>query len=93
MVNTIPSTSTGRNTQQILFNVPIGQRPPLGSTRTITLTQARQMGLLAPGSRFQPLTSNSNTVQNKVYHIKYDIYLEFLNLLYISLCCLEHDGK
>lgn len=75
MVNTVPSTSTGRNTQQILLNVPIGQRQPLGSTRTITLTQARQMGLLAPGCRLQPVTSNSNTVQNKVYHNKYDKFI------------------
>jgi len=66
MVNTLPSTSTGRSTQQILLNVPIGQRPQLGSTRTITLTQARQMGLLAPGCRLQPLPSNPNTTQNKV---------------------------
>jgi len=66
MVNTLPSTSTGRSTQQILLNVPIGQRPQLGSTRTITLTQARQMGLLAPGCRLQPVTSNPSTTQNKV---------------------------
>ncbi|XP_022169169.1 protein lin-54 homolog [Myzus persicae] len=65
MVNTLPSTSTGRNTQQILLNVPIGQRPQLGSTRTITLTQARQMGLLTPGCRLQTVTSNSSTTQNK----------------------------
>jgi len=68
MVNTISNTNAGRNTQQIVLNVPIGQRPPVGSTRTITLTQARQMGLLAPGCRFQPVTSNANnTTQNKVY--------------------------
>lgn len=66
MVNTLPSTSTGRSTQQILLNVPIGQRPQLGSTRTITLTQARQMGLLAPGCRLQHVTSNPSTTQNKV---------------------------
>jgi len=66
MVNTLPSTSTGRSTQQILLNVPIGQRPQLGSTRTITLTQARQMGLLAPGCRLQPVTSSPGTTQNKV---------------------------
>lgn len=65
MVNTLPSTSTGRSTQQILLNVPIGQRPQLGSTRTITLTQARQMGLIAPGCRLQPVTSNPSTTQNK----------------------------
>ncbi|XP_060880821.1 protein lin-54 homolog [Metopolophium dirhodum] len=65
MVNTLPSTSTGRSTQQILLNVPIGQRPQLGSTRTITLTQARQMGLLTPGCRLQPVTSNPSTTQNK----------------------------
>jgi len=68
MVNTLPSTSTGRSTQQILLNVPIGQRPQLGSTRTITLTQARQMGLIAPGCRLQPVTSNPSTTQNKVYY-------------------------
>lgn len=68
MVNTIPSTSTGRNTQQILLNVPIGQRSQIGSTRTITLTQARQMGLLAPGCRLQPVASNTNSTQNKVCH-------------------------
>lgn len=67
MVNTIPSTSTGRNsTQQILLNVPIGQRPQLAATRTITLTQARQMGLLAPGCRLQPVTPNTSNTQNKV---------------------------
>lgn len=66
MVNSIPSTSTGRSTQQILLNVPIGQRPQLGSTRTITLSQARQMGLLAPGCRLRPVTSNTNSTQNKV---------------------------
>jgi len=66
MVNTLPSTSTGRSTQQILLNVPVGHRPQLGSTRTITLTQARQMGLIAPGCRLQPVTSNSSTTQNKV---------------------------
>jgi hypothetical protein len=66
MVNSIPSTSTGRNTQQIVLNVPIGQRPQLGSTRTITLSQARQMGLLAPGCRLQPVASSTNTTQNKV---------------------------
>ncbi|XP_025415888.1 protein lin-54 homolog isoform X2 [Sipha flava] len=65
MVNSIPSTSTGRNTQQIVLNVPIGQRPQLGSTRTITLSQARQMGLLAPGCRLQPVASSTNTTQNK----------------------------
>ncbi|CAH1714236.1 protein lin-54 homolog [Aphis gossypii] len=65
MVNTLPSTSTGRNTQQILLNVPIGQRAQLGSTRTITLSQARQMGLLAPGCRLQHVSSNPNTAQNK----------------------------
>lgn len=65
MVNSLPSTSTGRNAQQILLNVPIGQRPQLGSTRTITLMQARQMGLLASG-RLQHVPSNSNTTQNKV---------------------------
>lgn len=66
MVNTIPSTSTGRNSKQILLNVPIGQRPQLGCTRTITLTQARQMGLLAPGCRLQPVKPNTSTTQNKV---------------------------
>jgi len=67
MVNTLPSTSTGRSSQQFLLNVPIGQRPQLSSTtRTITLTQARQMGLIAPGCRFQPVTSNPSTTQNKV---------------------------
>lgn len=71
MVNSIPSTSSGRSTQQILFNVPIGQRSQLGSTRTITLTQARQMGLIAPGCRLQPVTSNANTTQNKVCCEKY----------------------
>ncbi|XP_050429417.1 protein lin-54 homolog isoform X2 [Adelges cooleyi] len=65
MVNTVPSLSTGKGAQQILLNVPIGQRPQLGTTRTITLTQARQMGLLTPGCRLQPVTSNSNTLQNK----------------------------
>jgi len=67
MVNTIPSTSTGRNTQQILLNVPIGQRSQISSTRTITLTQARQMGLIAPGCRLQPVTPNTNPTHNKVY--------------------------
>lgn len=62
----IPSTSTGRSTQQIVFNMPIGQRPQLGSTRTITLSQARQMGLITPGCRLQPVNSNTNTTQNKV---------------------------
>lgn len=70
MLNTIPtgipSTSTGRSAQQIVFNVPIGQRPQLGSTRTITLSQARQMGLITPGCRLQPVNSNTNTTQNKV---------------------------
>jgi len=69
----IPTTSTGRN-QQIVFNVPIGQRPQLGSTRTITLTQARQMGLLAPGCRLQTVTSSSNVTQNKVCDNKYSTY-------------------
>lgn len=68
----IPSTSTGRN-KQIVFNVPIGQRPQPGSTRTITLSQARQMGLLAPGCRLQPITSSSNVTQNKVCDSKYNI--------------------
>jgi len=67
MVNTISSTSTGRSTQQFLLNVPIGQRPPVGTTRTITLTQARQMGIITSGCRLQPVTSNANTTQNKVY--------------------------
>lgn len=65
MVNTLPSTSTGRSTQQILLNVPIGQRPQLGPTRTIKVTQVRQMNVLTPGCRLQPVTSSSIT-QNKV---------------------------
>lgn len=76
MVNTLPSTSTGRNTQQILLNVPIGQRAQLGSTRTITLSQARQMGLLAPGCRLQHVSSNPNTAQNKVYYNSFLIKID-----------------
>lgn len=86
MVNTIPSTSTGRGTQQILFNVPLGQRPQIGSTRTITLTQARQMGLLAPGCRLQPVTPNSNSTHNKVCdnsHIKF-------NLVHINMLTIKY---
>lgn len=83
MVNTLPNTSTGRNTQQIVLNVPIGQRSQLGSTRTITLTQARQMGLLASGCRLQPVTSNTNTTtQNKVcYNLMIKNYSLKLNLI------------
>ncbi|XP_050531926.1 protein lin-54 homolog [Daktulosphaira vitifoliae] len=65
MVNSIPNLNTGKGTQQILLNVPVGQRPHLSTARTITLTQARQMGLLTPGCRLQPVTTNSSTTQNK----------------------------
>lgn len=86
MVNTIPSTSTGRGTQQILLNVPIGSRPQLGSTRTITLSQARQMGLLAPGCRLQPVTPSTNSTQNKVFIIYYKTYtLVFFTIKYFRI--------